>query len=252
VDALYIIERLPIFTTIMAVIFSIDLFRHWSEKKTMYLLWWGLGVVFYGLGTAAESVNALFGFSIGTMKFWYIVGALLGGWPLAQGSVYLLMKRKFADISTVVFLVFISIATVFIVLSPVTIPADFDGRLTGSVMDWQWVRLFSPFVNGYAFVFLVGGALFSAVKLFKRGIKEKPFAGNIFIAIGGLLPGIGGSFTRAGVVGALYITEVVGLAFIYLGYRMVRAWRRAQQRAGEGIVVNSSSSTGEAAKTQAG
>lgn len=241
-DALWIIERLPILTTLLAVVFVVDLFRHWNEKRTTYLLWWGLGVVFYGLGTLAESINAVAGWSVFTLKFWYIVGALLGGWPLAQGTVYLLMKRKFADITTVVFLVFITIASVFIILSPVTVPENFDGRLSGSVMDWEWVRLFSPFVNGYAFFFLVGGAIYSAVKLFGRGIKDKPFSGNILIAVGGLLPGIGGSFTRAGVVEALYITEVIGLACIYGGYRMVRSWRRAQQqRERESIEVSSNS-----------
>ena len=48
------------------------------------------------------------------------------------------------------------------------------------------------------------------------------FLGNILIAIGALLPGIGGTATRFGHVEVLYITEFVGLIFIYLGYRMMR------------------------------
>ena len=42
--------------------------------------------------------------------------------------------------------------------------------------------------------------------------------GNTLIAIGALLPGIGGAFTRAGYVEVLYVTELVGLVLIWAGY----------------------------------
>ena len=45
--------------------------------------------------------------------------------------------------------------------------------------------------------------------------------GNALIALGGLLPGIGGSFTRAGHLEVLPVTELVGLVFIWLGYRTI-------------------------------
>jgi hypothetical protein len=43
--------------------------------------------------------------------------------------------------------------------------------------------------------------------------------GFVFIALGGLLPGIGGSFTRFGHVEVLYVTEFLGLCLIFAGYR---------------------------------
>ena len=39
-------------------------------------------------------------------------------------------------------------------------------------------------------------------------------------AIGALLPGIGGSFTRFGHTEVLYVTEFAGLLLIFLGYRL--------------------------------
>ena len=39
------------------------------------------------------------------------------------------------------------------------------------------------------------------------------------IAIGALLPGIGGPFTRFGHTEVLYVTELIGLLFIYAGFR---------------------------------
>lgn len=216
------IEYIPIITTIFSVYFSIEIYKHYMAKKKTYLLWWTIGVVTFGLGTLSESINVLYGWSETNLKYWYIVGALLGGFPLAQGSVYLLLNRKFAHISSVIYTLLILTASIAIVLSPVAIPENFDQKLTGAVFEWNWVRMFSPFINIYAFIFLVGGAIYSAIKYYKLNQREAPFKGNIFIAVGGLLPGIGGTFTRMGYVNVLFVTELIGLILIYFGYRIMK------------------------------
>ena len=45
------------------------------------------------------------------------------------------------------------------------------------------------------------------------------FVGNVLIAVGALLPGIGGTATRMGYVEVLYVTEFLGLILIWWGYR---------------------------------
>ena len=215
-------EYIPILTTLFSIYFFKEIFKHYKLKQKNYLLWWSIGVLTFGLGTLAESINVLFGWTEINMKYWYIVGALLGGFPLAQGSVYLLMKKRFADTTAIIYTLLIIVASVSVIMSPVELGDSFDGKLSGKYLSWHWVRYFSPFINIYAFIFLVGGAIYSANKYYKQGIKDAPFKGNIFIAIGGLLPGIGGSFTRAGYVEVLYITEFIGLLFIYYGYKIIK------------------------------
>lgn len=216
------IEYIPIITTIFSVYFVKVIFEHYQNHKTKYLLWWTIGVLTFGLGTLSESINAIFGWNEINLKYWYIVGALLGGFPLAQGSVYLLMGKKFANISTYIIALIIIIASFAVILTPVSIPDDFDYKLTGAVFSWKWVRYFSPLINIYAFIFLVGGAIYSAVKYFFRKDKQARFIGNIFIALGGLLPGIGGTYTRMGYVNVLFVTELLGLVLIYVGYRVIK------------------------------
>jgi len=216
------VNYIPVLTTIFSVFFLSRIVPHYLAKGSPYLLWWTLGVLTFGLGTLTESINAIFGWSEWNTKIWYIVGALLGGYPLAQGTIYLLMQRRFADISAALCSAVIVVAAVCVLLSPIVIPDGFDGRLTGRVLGWQWVRAFSPFINTYAFIFLFGGAVYSAVKYFANEKGRARFLGNILIAIGALLPGIGGTATRFGHVEILYITEFVGLIFIYLGYDMMR------------------------------
>lgn len=217
-----LIEYIPIITTLFSFYFVIEIYKHYQKRKTRYLLWWTIGVLTFGIGTLTESINVLFGWNEINLRAWYIVGALLGGFPLAQGSVYLLMNRKFANTTTWFFILLIVFASFCVILTPISIPEGFDEKLTGAVFDWKWVRYFSPLINIYAFLFLVGGAVFSAYKYYNQINKEARFKGNIYIAIGGLLPGVGGTFTRMGYVNVLFITELIGLVLIYVGYRIIK------------------------------
>jgi len=148
-----------------------------------------------------------------------VAWAFLGGYPLAQGSIYLLMNRKFADRSAIVMSSFIAIAAVLVFVVPLDVSVAEAHRLSGRVIEWQWIRLISPFINLYSVIFLVGGAVVSALRFRRAPQLRHRYIGNILIAVGALLPGIGGSLTRAGFVEALYITELVGLLLIYWGYR---------------------------------
>lgn len=185
------------------------------------MLWWMIGVLTYVAGTITESVNVLAGFSVANFKLWYITGALLGGAPLAQGTVYLLCKRRTANILTIILVTVIISASVLVILSPINSEL-ITGRLSGKLLGWKFIRFITPFINLYAFIFLVGGAIYSAVKYAKNPQFRKRFTGNLLIAIGGLLPGIGGSFTKFGYVEVLFVTELIGLVFIYLGYKVIR------------------------------
>jgi hypothetical protein len=221
-----LIEYIPIFTTIGAIFFAREIYIHFTHSKATYLMWWTIGVVAFGLGTLTESINVLFGWNHLNTKAWYIVGALLGGFPLAQGSVYLLMNRKFAHVTTVMFLSVVVIASVFVIMTPIALSDGFEGKLTGKVFEWQWVRYFSIPLNIYAMIFLVGGAIYSALKYYALSDHQARFKGNVYIAIGALLPGIGGTFTRMGHVNVLYVTEFVGLALIYVGYKIIKTNNR--------------------------
>ncbi len=216
------VEYIPIITTLFSIFFAREIIAHYRYSKTNYLLWWSIGVVAFGLGTLSESINALFGWSALNTRLWYIVGALLGGYPLAQGSVYLLMNRKFANATTILFTSVIVIASLCVLMSPIALPTDFAGKLTGKVFAWQWVRLFSMPINIYAAIFLIGGAIYSALRYYAKADHQARFKGNIFIAIGGLLPAIGGAFTRMGHVNVLFVTEFLGLVLIYVGYKIIK------------------------------
>lgn len=215
-------DYIPIITTLFCAFFLKEIVLHYALKPKTYLLWWSIGVLTYAIGTTTESIHALAGWSELNLRLWFISGALLGGYPLAQGTVYLLMPRKFAHLSAAVWTAVIVVAAYFVWQSPMDIAPDFTGELTGKHFKWTWVRRFSPFINGYSVLFLVGGAIYSAVVYARKGQRDARFMGNIYIAVGAILPGIGGTFTRYGHVEVLFVTELLGVLAIYRGYRLIK------------------------------
>jgi hypothetical protein len=121
---------------------------------------------------------------------------------------------------TAILLAFITIAAIAVVLSPIDYSRVEAHRLTGRVFEWTWVRRFSPFVNLYAVVFLIGGAILSALRYSRRRETRHRMWANVLIAAGAILPGIGGTATRMGYVEVLYVTELIGLMLTWIGYRM--------------------------------
>lgn len=214
-----LVHYIPIVTTVIALSLALELGRRYRDRGGPHLLWWTIGALTYAAGTAIEASVTLFGWSEALFRSWYIMGALLGGAPLAQGAVYLHVPRRAADVLSVVLITVVLIAATFVLMVPIKHELVEAHRLTGKVMAWPWVRAFSPFINLYAFVFLVGGAIKSAIQFWRRRETRFRAEGNALIAVGALLPGIGGSFTRFGYTEVLYVTEFLGIILIYLGYR---------------------------------
>jgi len=218
------VHYIPIVTTILCLFFAPRVYARWKDRRdegrpAPHLAWWAAGIALYGAGTFTESWTTLLGWNEAVFRSWYISGALLGRAPLAQGTVYLLFSRRVADRLSVALVSVVVIASVAVLMTPIDTSLVESHRLTGSVMEWQRVRLFSPFLNIYAFIFLAGGAAWSAWKF--RGVLEarNRVIGNVFIALGAILPGIGGTATRMGHTEVLYVMELIGITLIWIGYR---------------------------------
>ena len=240
------VHYLPIITTLISLLFSAVIYNRYRQRGGTHLLWWSWGVLVYGMGTFAESWITLLGWNIIIFKFWYVVGALLGGAPLAQGTVWLLLKRKTAMRLTVALVSFFMVSAVFVIMSPVIYESVDPFLPSGKVFEWQWVRAFSPFLNTYAVIFLIGGAIISA-NSFRKRIKDESlsslvardrFIGNVLIAVGAILPGIGGVSSRAGYTEVLYIGEIIGIVLIWAGY-----WYKTTKKDQEKEVIQVGSET---------
>ena len=147
------VHYLPAATTVVAAAFAFTLFRKYRLRPTPHIGWWTAGVAIYGTGTLLETTITLAGNTVALTKLWYVAGAVLGAYPLAQGSLYLLYPRRFANRATAVSLPFAILTALLVLLSPVVAGALEPHRPSGAVLAWGWVRLLTPFINTYAAFF---------------------------------------------------------------------------------------------------
>ena len=133
---------LPILTTLFCIYFASSLFRHYSGKaNSTHILWWGFGVTAFGLGTLIESLITIFGWSDPLFRSWYIAGALMGGAPLAQGTVYLMLKKRTAHILSVVLVAAILFGSTMVILTPLDYSLVKSHLPQGDVIIWSWIRV---------------------------------------------------------------------------------------------------------------
>ena len=211
---------LPILSTFISAAFAwMILARYRLKRQSYHLLWWGIGIGTYGLGTLIESLVTLFGWQSALFKAWYIAGALLGGAPLAVGTILFCSERAPGASLIALLLAVVGVTSIFVILSPVRIDLVDPTMLSGKAPAWQSIRRVSPFINSLAALFLVGGAIYSAVRFFGHPESRHVSIGNIFIAVGALLPGVGGMGSRMGHTELLYIAEFIGVILIWIGYK---------------------------------
>lgn len=217
------VSYLPIATSFLAATFGVVLYKHWRRSPgSLHLQWWMIGIFLFSVGAGMEALTALLEWQEPIFRAWYITGALLGAAPLAQGTAYLMLERRTADRLTLFLVYFAAIGAIFVILTPIDMSRVDPVRLESDVMEWTWVRAFSPLLNTYALVMLGGGAALSARRYRKRGDgSTNKVWGNVSIAVGALVVGIGGVSARAGFVEVLYVAEVIGLALIWWGYRLI-------------------------------
>jgi hypothetical protein len=220
-SALY--QILPFISAIVSFVLAASLFRRYARKHGAHQLLWGMGMVFYGIGGLCEGYNAVVGWNPLVFRLWYLFGAVLVAAWLGQGTVYLLARRRVAN----VLMVILGVASLYAairVFSAELDPTLMTGSLhTGSEMSGHaittpGVRTLTPFFNLYGTVTLVGGALYSAWLFWRKRVLPHRAIGNILIAAGALLPAFGGAFSRLGIGGALYLSELVGALLLLAGF----------------------------------
>jgi hypothetical protein len=221
-----LVHYIPILTTMLSAIFlALLLLRARQRGWAPHLMWWAAGIFAYGVGTAMESTITLWGNSVELNRAWYIAGAIFGGYPLAQGSVYLHFPRAKAHAMTIVTLGVALILTGGVLFAPVDVSVLESHRPSRELIDWPMIGSVGIVaINIYAVIFLVGTACWSALRFFTVHLNAGRAWGNVLISIGALMPAIGGSMAAFDHVEWLYVGEFVGIIFIWAGYAVcVRA-----------------------------
>jgi hypothetical protein len=218
-----ILTILPFISCLVSFVFAFYVFRRYVARRGPHLLLWGIGMVFYGIGGFCEGYYAVFGWSTLVFRCWYLFGAMLVAAWLGQGTVYLLAKKRWAHIAMAI----LGVASLYAAyrvftaeINPelMTTSLHTGSELSGHAIVTGGVRSLTPIFNLYGTVTLVGGAAYSAWLFWRKRILLHRTIGNVLIAVGALLPAFGGTFSRFGIGGALYISELLGAIIMFIGF----------------------------------
>lgn len=227
---------IPILSTLISFAFAVAVFNRYRVRRGTHLLLWGVGLILYGLGTLSEVILGLT-FNALVLKIWYLSGAMLTAAWLGQGTIFLLVRRRGIAAGLAVTLAVLSFASLFLILAaPVTgAAAAYD---VSQPISGQYKEILSRsgatialtiILNLYGTLGLVGGALYSAYLFWRKRVLADRMWGNFLIAAGALMPAMAGSFIKAGLVDWLYLSELVGVVLMYVGF--LRATARSQVEA---------------------
>jgi hypothetical protein len=224
-------------STLVTFAFAFSVFNRYRQKRGPHLLLWGIGLVFYGLGTLTEVILSTT-YSELALKVWYLCGAMLTAAWLGQGSVFLLVRRRgVAPALTAVLAVVSLLAAILVFMAPVTsAAASYNPALPVSLQYKDilvrsgLITLLTILLNIYGTLTLVGGAIYSAFLFWRKKVLVNRMIGNILIAAGALLPAMAGSFVQAGLFDWLYLSELLGVVLMYAGFIQATAGKAVQRR----------------------
>ena len=210
------IAIIPLASSIISLIFALAILDQYFARRKPYQLVWAIGLFLYFFSTGCEFWAEAWGLNETIYRLWYLFGAIFVAAYLGMGTLYLLVRRRAANIIMAVLLV----ASLYAVVRVSTVTIDLSSlhQLTGIAMP-QGVRLITPIFNIFGTFALVGGAVYSAWVFWRRRLMPHRVISNVLIAVGAILPAFGGTAMRyGGSLQLFYLLELLGIIIIFAGF----------------------------------
>ena len=208
----------PLLASLVSLVFALLVLDQYRARRRPYQLVWGTGLLMYFIATFCEFVVSGFGLSSFFYRGWYLFGAIFVAAYLGMGTLYLLVPRRAAHVIMALLLLGSIYALVRVASAPLDLSKLVEGEVLKGVALPKGVRLITPFFNTFGTIALVGGALYSAYVFWRRRVMPHRVMSNILIAVGAILPALGGTFSRLGVPQFLYVLELLGIVVIFIGF----------------------------------
>ena len=207
---------IPLISSIISLIFAIAVFDQFLARRKAYQLIWAIGLFMYFISTGTEFWTEAWGLNETIYRLWYLVGAVFVAAYLGMGTLYLMMSRKLAHAIMGILLV-VSVYTAFRIFT-ISIDLSMLDRLSGSILPDD-IRGMSRYLSYGGTVALVGGAIYSSWIFWQQKILRHRMLSNILIAVGVMLPAIGGGLMRSiDAISVFYLFELAGIIVIFLGF----------------------------------
>jgi hypothetical protein len=217
----------PTFSALAAAVSWLFALLTWGQYRSrgkLHQLIWTVGIAFFALGVTVEAVaRGQGGWSDGGYRIWYFSGAMLGVAFLGQGTLHLLDRRAWTVRSLEVLMVLALVSGLIVLNAPLdfsrlSTPFEPSGKAFAEIRQAGWATPRSwtiPF-NIYGTLWLVGGALYSSIALWRKDRARA--VGTLLIAVSGLMLAGTSTLNRFGVTYLESLGRMVGVSVLFAGF----------------------------------
>jgi hypothetical protein len=219
----------PLGAALVSGYFSGLLGVQWWHRRRPNLAAWSVALAMFGVASAAAAVGLLAGWSAATFRIYYLFGAIVNVPVLALGTIYLLAPRALGHVCALL----LAIAVVYAASAVMGADLLHQGLATsgiprGSEVMPGSVRSLSRYYSIVGFLIVVGGALWSALRL-ARGHEpqlKRLAVANLLIAGGTTIVAAASELARiaqGSIEGSIFAVGLfAGVSVMFLGFLRTR------------------------------
>jgi hypothetical protein len=216
------VAGLAFLATAVATLFAQATGVRYSRSKAPYQGAWTFALALFALASAALATAESTGWSRGSFRAFYLLGAVLNVPWLALGTVYLLGGRRIGDRIRTGLVLFTGFAIGVMLAAPIHGVIDPVGGIpVGKDHFGVLPRVLAGAGSGAGAVVVFAGAVYSAVRFARRRVPGAGFlaGGNALIALGTLVLSSGGLLQGAIGQDTGFTTSLAaGIVVIYAGF----------------------------------
>jgi hypothetical protein len=206
---------LAVAAALVALAFAMSTFERWLARRRPHELAWSVSLLQFSIASSALAAGAAMGWSGPTFRVFYLFGAITNVPFLALGTIYLLGRRRTADISAVVVTLLAAFAAGVLTVAPLTHAVPPDVLPQGSDVFGPLPRILAAVASGVAATVVIAGAVWSAWRL-RRG---RLLWANVLIAAGTAITGASGLLNSVlNEMDGFSITLLLGITVIFTGF----------------------------------
>ena len=218
-------------TTLVSIAFCLSTLERWLDRRRPHELAWTIALAEFAAASAAQWWGASIGWGGLSFRAFYLFGPILSVPELALGTVLLLGSDRTRRVAPRVVHVWALVATGVLIAAPLTGAIDPDVLPQGSDVFGPIPRILAAVGSGIGAAVILGGAVWSAVRLARHRTSRRLAAANALIAAGTAVLSIGGLFNSvADEMTSFALAHTIGITLVFAGFLTTNRPRRASLR----------------------
>lgn len=214
----------PLAATVISAAFAWTLWSRYQRRPRPFLAVWTAALAIYALAALTEVIGAAAEWDPVLFRAYYWLGGIALVGVLGLGTIFLLAPRfgrpAVAALAALTVAGLIGVVGASLqtgLLHTHQVPSLNTIAPQRSLFNVLAIAMAAA-TNTIGTVVLVGGALWSAYAMWRRGMPPSRLWANVLIAAGALIVATASSLTRLGIYELFYVGQAVGVLVMFVGF----------------------------------